>query len=119
MAYVDGFVIPVPTRKLKLYRRLARATGKIFREYGALEFRECVGDDLIVNGKALFPAAVKARRGETVLFSWITFKSKAHRNSVSAGVMKDQRMLKLMNANPMPFDINRMLYGGFRTMVDL
>ena len=119
MPYVDAFVIPIPTKNLKRYRKLALFSGKIWLEHGALEFRECVGDDLLIKGAPLFPRAAKARRGETVLFSWIMYRNKAHRNRVNTRVMKDQRILKIMNLEAMPFDPKRMVYGGFKTLVDL
>jgi uncharacterized protein YbaA (DUF1428 family) len=114
--YVDGFVLPVPKKNLGVYRTMARKAGKIWREYGALEFRECVGDDLTAEGVVPFPRRITLKPGETVLFSWIVFRSKAHRDRVNAKVMKDPRM-HLMT--PMPFDPKRMLYGGFRMIVDL
>jgi len=119
MPYVDAFVIPIPVKNLKAYRRLAQLSGKVWLEHGALEFRECVGDDLNINGKLLFPLAARAKRGETVLFSWIVYKSRAHRKSVNARVMKDKRIANMMNMKSMPFDVKRMVYGGFKTIVDL
>jgi uncharacterized protein YbaA (DUF1428 family) len=119
MPYVDGFVIPIPTKNLKVYRKLALASGKIWLQHGALECRECAGDDLVINGTPLFARAAKAKRGETVLFSWIMFKSKADRNRVNAKVMQDKRIEKMMNMHAMPFDLKRMVYGGFKTLVDL
>jgi uncharacterized protein YbaA (DUF1428 family) len=118
MAYVDGYVIPVPRAKLPIYRRIAQKAGKVWREYGALEYRECVGDDLQTKMGAPFPRSLKLRRGETVVFSWIVFKSRAHRDAVNAKVMKDPRIAKLMEKEPMPFDVNRMVYGGFKVMVN-
>ena len=117
MAYVDGFVIPIPRRELALYRRQAQKAGKIWRELGALEFRECAGDDL--NGKGVgmpFPKLARLKPGETVMFSWIVYKSRAQRDRVNAKVMKDPRIAKMMNV--MPFDVKRMTYGGFRVIVD-
>lgn len=119
MPYVDAFVIPIPKKNLKAYRKMAQAAGKVWLEYGALEFRECAGDDLVINGTPLFPRAAKARRGETVLFSWIMYKSRADRKRINARVMKDKRILKMMNMNAMPFDLKRMVYGGFKTLVCL
>jgi uncharacterized protein YbaA (DUF1428 family) len=119
MPYVDGFVLPVPKKNLPAYRRMARKAGKIWREHGALEFRECVGDDLNVKMGASFPRKIKVKRGETVLFSWITFKSRSHRNRVNAKVMKDPRLESMMDPNDMPFDVKRMLYGGFKVLVDV
>lgn len=117
--YVDGFVIPVPKRKVAAYRRLAQAAGKVWIEYGALEFRECVGDDLKVKGTTPFARAARAKSNETVFFSWIVFKSRAHRDRVNAKVMKDARLAEMMHEEAMPFDAKRMVYGGFKVLVDL
>lgn len=119
MAYVDGFVLPVPKKKLQAYRRISQKAGKIWREHGALEYRECSGDDLKVKGMKSFLSLVKPRPGETVLFSWIVYRSKAHRNRVNAKVMKDPRLAKTMDPKSMPFDLGRMAYGGFKVLVDL
>jgi uncharacterized protein YbaA (DUF1428 family) len=120
MAYVDGFVIPVPKRNVEAYRRIARKAGKIWKEYGALEYRECVGDDLkTMQGITPFPRAARAKPNETVVFSWIVYKSKTHRDRVNAKVMRDPRMLKMMTNMTMPFDVKRMVYGGFKVIVDL
>jgi uncharacterized protein YbaA (DUF1428 family) len=116
MRYVDGFVIPLPKKNVQAYRRIALKAGKIWREYGALEFRECVGDDLAVKGMVPFARRIKLKPGETVVFSWIVFKSRAHRDRVNAKVMKDPRLD--MDPKSMPFDVKRMLYGGFKVLVD-
>jgi uncharacterized protein YbaA (DUF1428 family) len=116
--YVDGFVLPVPKKNLDAYRRISQKAGRIWRDHGALEYRECVGDDLKVKMAVPFPRSVKLKRGETVVFSWIVFKSRAHRDGVNARVMKDPRLLKMMDPKAMPFDVKRMLYGGFKTLVD-
>ena len=116
MRYVDGFVIPLPKKNVQAYRRIALKAGKIWREYGALEFRECVGDDLAVKGMVPFSRRIKLKPGETVVFSWIVFKSRAHRDRVNAEVMKDPRLD--MDPKSMPFDVKRMLYGGFKVLVD-
>jgi len=118
MRYVDGFVLPVPKKNLQAYRRLAQKAGKIWREHGALEFRECVGEDLDVKIGAPFPRRVKLKPGETVVFSWIGFKSRAHRDRVNAKVMKDPRLAKMCDPKNMPFDVKRMTYGGFKILVD-
>lgn len=115
MAYVDGFVLVVPKRKLPAYRRLASKAGKVWMELGALEYRECVGDDLNIKGTLPFPRMAKAKAGETVIFSWITYRSRAHRDRVNAQVMKDPRIARM--SGPMPFDMKRMAYGGFKTLV--
>jgi uncharacterized protein YbaA (DUF1428 family) len=115
--YVDGFVIPLPKKNVNVYRRMAQKAGKIWRDHGTLEFRECVGEDLNVKMGMPFPRGLKAKPAETVLFSYIVFKSRAHRDRVNAKVMKDPRLAKIMKS-PMPFDVKRMLYGGFKTIVE-
>ncbi len=116
MQFVDGFVLPVPKKRLQDYRRMAQKAGKIWREHGALEFRECVGEDLDVKMGVSFSKLMKLKRGETVFFSWIVFKSRAHRDRVNAKVMKDKRLTN-MDMKTMPFDVKRMCYGGFKTIV--
>jgi len=118
MPYVDGFLLPLPKKNVKLYRRIAQQASKIWRRHGALEFRECVGDDLKATMGMPFSRSVKLKPGETVVFSWIVFKSRTHRDRVNAKVMKDPRMAKMMEKGPMPFDIKRMAYGGFKVLVD-
>jgi uncharacterized protein YbaA (DUF1428 family) len=118
MRYVDGYVLPVPKKNVQAYRRMAQRAGKIWREHGALEFRECVGDDLNVKMGMPFPRMIKLKRGETVFFSWIVFKSRAHRDGVNAKVWKDPRLAKMMDQKSMPFDHKRMVYGGFKILVD-
>lgn len=119
MRYVDGFVVPVPKKNLNAYRRMAEKAGRIWREYGALEYRECAGDDLKVNMGMPFPRTVKLKRGETVVFSWIVFKSRAHRDRFNAKVMKDPRITAMCDPKSMPFDVKRMVYGGFKVLVDV
>ena len=119
MTYVDGFVVPVPKKKLQAYRRMAQKAGKVWREYGALEFRESVADDVKWGKRTSFPRAVKRKPGETVMFSYIVYKSRAHRDRVMAKVMKDKRLAAMMNPKAMPFDGKRMIYGGFKVLVDL
>lgn len=116
--YVDGFVLPLPKKNVEAYRRMARTAAKVWRDHGALEYRECVGDDMDVKFGVPFPRAVKARAGQTVVLAWIVFKSRAHRDRVNAKVMKDPRLTKMMHPKEMPFDVKRMLYGGFRVLVD-
>ncbi len=117
--YVDGFVLAVPKRNLGAYRRLARAAGKVWREHGALEYYECAGDDLKVKGGPLpFPKMARLKAGETVVFSWIVYKSRAHRDRVNAKVMKDERLARMMSKSKMPFDLKRMAYGGFKVLVE-
>jgi uncharacterized protein YbaA (DUF1428 family) len=119
MPYVDGFVLPVPEKKLDVYRRMARKAGKVWRDHGALEYRECVADDVKPGKLTSFPQSVKLKRGETVVFSWITYKSRAHRDRVNAKVMKDPRLAKMMDPKSNPFDMKRLIYGGFKVMVDI
>ena len=118
MAYVDGFVLAVPKKNLAEYKRLARNAGKVWMEHGALEYRECAGDDLAIKMGMPFPRLARAKPGETVVFSWIVYKSRASRDRVVAKVMKDPRVVKTMN-QAMPFDAKRMAYGGFTVIVDL
>jgi uncharacterized protein YbaA (DUF1428 family) len=117
MRYVDGFVLPVPKKKLGAYRALARKAGKIWREYGALEFVECVADDVKPGKHTSFPQSVKLKAGEVVVFSYIVYKSRSQRDRVLAKVMKDPRIK--MEPDSMPFDGKRMFWGGFKTMVEL
>jgi len=121
MPYVDAFVIPIPRKNIAAYRRVARRAGKVWRRYGAVEFRETVGDDVNIKGMGVpFPRLARAKKGETVLFSWIVYKSRAHRDRVNARVMKDPTMEKTMkDPKSMPFDSKRMTFGGFKMIVDL
>jgi uncharacterized protein YbaA (DUF1428 family) len=116
--YVDGFVLPVPKKNLDAYRRMAQKAGEIWREYGALEFRECVAEDVKVGKLTSFPQSVKRKPGETVVFSWIVFKSRADRDRINAKVMKDPRLAEMMEGKDMPFDGKRMIYGGFEMLVE-
>jgi len=118
MRYVDGFLLAVPKRKMEAYRRIAQKAGRIWRKHGALEYRECVGDDLKTKMGLPFTRLIKVKPGETVVFSWIVYKSKAQRDRVNARVMKDPWMTT-MDPATMPFDMKRMAYGGFRVLVDL
>ena len=115
--YVDGFVLPVPKRSVQVYRRISQKAGRIWREHGALEYRECAGDDLNVKWGVPFPRRIKLKPGETVFFSWIVYKSRTHRDRVNAKVMKDPRLAN-MDPKSLPFDCNRMVYGGFKVLVD-
>ena len=117
--YVDGFVLPLPKKNVQAYRRMSLKAGKIWLEYGALEYRECVGDDVKPGKLTSFPQAVKLKPGETVVFSWIVFKSRTHRDRVNAKVMKDPRLASMMDPKDMPFDGKRMVYGGFTTLLEL
>jgi uncharacterized protein YbaA (DUF1428 family) len=116
--YVDGFVLPVPKDRVDAYRRMARKAGRIWREHGALEFVECVADDVKPGKSTSFPQAVKLKPDEVVVFSWISYRSRAHRDRVNAKVMADPR-LKSMAPKDMPFDGRRMFWGGFRALVEL
>ena len=118
MVYVDGFVVPLPRKNLKAYRRMAQKAGKVWRDHGALAFRECVADDVKMGKWTSFPRSVKLKRGETVVWSYIVYKSRAHRDRVMAKVMKDKRLAKMMDPKNMPFDGKRMFWGGFKVMVD-
>lgn len=118
MHYVDGFVLPVPKKNLKAYFQMAGKAGKIWREHGALEYRECVGDDLKVKMGLPFPRLAKLKPGETIVFSWIVYKSRAHRDRVNATVMKDPRIKGMCDEKSMPFDVKRMAYGGFKVAVE-
>jgi uncharacterized protein YbaA (DUF1428 family) len=119
MRYVDGFVLPVPEQNLKQYRSIAQKAGKIWKEHGALEYVEAVGDDLENKMGASFGKTIKLRPGEIPLFSFIVFKSRADRDRVNAKVIGDPRLKKMMENSSMPFEIKRMLYGGFKVIVDL
>jgi len=118
MLYVDGFVLPLPKKNLAAYRRMAKLASKVWRDHGALEYRECVGDDLAVKFGMPFTKQLKTKTGETVVFAWISYKSRKHRDQVNAKVMKDKRLAASMDAKKMPFDVKRMCYGGFKTLVE-
>ncbi|MFO1488487.1 MAG: DUF1428 domain-containing protein [Verrucomicrobiota bacterium] len=115
--YIDGFVLPVPRKKIAAYRRLARHASQIWFEHGALDYHECVGDDLDVQTGLPFPKGIQAKAGDTVVFAYIVFRSRAHRDQVNARVMKDPRLAALCEPGNLPFDPARMLYGGFKIMV--
>jgi len=116
MKYVDGYVLPVPKKNLPTYRRMAQMAGKVWRKYGALDYKECVGDDLKTQWGTPFPRMMKLKPGEVVVFSYIVFKSRAHRDRVNAKVMKE--MEKMCESKDMPFDMKRMVYGGFKVLVE-
>ncbi len=118
MGYVDGYVLPVAKKNLKAYRRLAQQAGKIWREHGALAYKECVGDDLTTKMGVPFPKHAKAKAGETVIFAYIQFNSRAHRDRVNTKVIKDPRIHAMCDPKDMPFDCTRMTYGGFKVFVD-
>jgi len=119
MSYVDGFIVPVPKKKLKAYRNMAVKAGKIWREYGAAAFYECAADDVSKGKRTSFPRSVKLKANETVLFSFIIYRSRAERDRINAKVMRDPRLAKMMKLKDMPFDAKRMIYGGFKTIVKL
>ena len=119
MNYVDGFVLPIPKKNMPAYRRIAKAVGKIFREHGALDYRECVADDVPLGKVTSFPRSVKLKKNETVVLSFIVYKSRKHRDAVSAKAMSDPRMAKMMDPKAMPFDGKRAIFGGFKTFVEL
>ena len=119
MAYVDGFVLAVPKKKLKAYRAMATQAGKVWREYGALDYKECIADDVKPGRHTSFPQAVKLKPGEAVWFSWIVYRNRKHRDSVNKKVMKDKRLAPMMDPKKLPFDGKRMFWGGFKVVVDL
>src|SRR5512143_2419771 len=117
MSYVDGFVVPVPKRSLAAYRAMARKAGKVWREHGALEYRESVADDVKWGKRTSFPRSVKLKGSEVVWFSWIVYRSRKDRDRVMAKVMKDKRLASMMDLKKLPFDAKRMIFGGFKTVV--
>lgn len=118
MAYVDGFLIPVPKKRTAAYRAMARKAGKVWREHGALDYKECMADDVKKGKWTSFPQAVKLKPGEVVWFSYIVYRNRKHRDRVLAKVMKDKRLAAMMDPKKMPFDGKRFIWGGFRVMVD-
>jgi len=118
MPYVDGFLLPIPRRNIERYKKMARLAATVWREHGALEYREAVGDDLKVKWGTAFPRVARAKSGETVIFAWIVYQSRAHRDRVNRKVMKDPRLAEMMQGMDMPFDMKRMSYGGFRVIVE-
>jgi uncharacterized protein YbaA (DUF1428 family) len=118
MRYVDGYVLPVPKKNLQAYRRMAQQAGKVWRDHGALEYTECVADDVKPGKLTSFPQSVKLKPGEIVVFSWIVFKSRAHRDRVNGKVMKDPRLVNMMDPKALPFDGKRMFWGGFKVLVE-
>ena len=118
MAYVDGFLLSVPKKNIEAYRKMSRRAGKVWRDHGALDYKECVADDLDTKHGFPFPKLMKPKAGETIVFAFIVFKSRAHRDRVNKAVMKDPRLAADMDINSMPFDMKRMSYGGFKVIVD-
>ena len=119
MNYVDGFIVPVPKKKLKDYVKLAKLASKVWKDHGALEYVECLADDVKKGKWTSFPQAVKLKPGEAVWFSWILYKNRKHRDSVNKKVMKDKRLAAMMDPKKMPFDGKRFFWGGFKVVVDL
>jgi uncharacterized protein YbaA (DUF1428 family) len=119
MSYVDGFLLVVPKKKIKEYQRIAKLAGKVWKDHGAIDYVECVGDDMKVEMGKSFPSRVGAKTTEVVIFSWITYKNRAHRDRVLKEVMADKRLDKMMDPKKMPFDCKRMSYGGFKTLVEM
>ena len=119
MPYVDGFIVAVPKKKLAAYAQLSKKAGKVWREYGALDYKECIADDVKVGKWTSFPRSVKMKKNETVVFSYIVYKSRADRDRCLKKVMADPRLAKMMNPKKMPFDAKRMIYGGFKVFVDV
>ena len=118
MAYVDGFIVAVPKKNIAAYRKLSIACGKVWREHGALDYREWVADDVKVGKLTSFPRSVKRKPNETVIFSYIVYKSRAHRDRVMAKVMQDKRIADMMKIKDIPFDAKRMIHGGFKVLVE-
>lgn len=119
MEYVDGFVLPVPKKNVGAYKRIAKLASKVWRDHGAIDYRECVADDISVGKRTSFPRSVKMKPGETVVFAWITYKSRKHRDRIMKKVMADRRLAKFMDPKKMPFDARRMFWGGFKTIVQM
>ncbi len=117
MSYVDGFVVPVPSRKINAYLKLARLASKVWKDHGALEYVECVADDVSKGKWTSFPRSVKLKRGETVVFSYIVYKSRADRDRIMKKVMADKRLANFMDPKKMPFDGKRMIWGGFKSKI--
>ena len=118
MRYVDGYVVPVPKKKLAVYRRMAQKAGKVWRDHGALEYIECIADDVKPGKHTSFPQSVKLKAGETVVFAYIVYKSRADRDRINAKVMKDPRLADMMDPKALPFDGKRMFWGGFKVMIE-
>jgi uncharacterized protein YbaA (DUF1428 family) len=119
MSYVDGFVLPLPKKNVQAYRSMSKKAGKLWKEHGALEYIECIADDVKPGKVTSFPQSVKLKPNETVVFSWIVYKSRAHRDRVNKKVMADPRLTSMMDPKSMPFDGKRMIYGGFKTLFKL
>lgn len=118
MSYVDGFLFPVPSKNLKAYQKIAKLAAKVWIEHGAIDYKECVGDDLLIKGMRSFNKTTPMKKGEVILFSYIVYKSRADRDKINKKVMKDPRISEMCNSKAMPFDVKRMAYGGFKVLVD-
>jgi len=119
MNYVDGFIVAVPNKNLSAYRRMAQKAGKIWMEHGALQYIECVGDDVPMGKLTSFPQSVKLKPDETVVFAWIVYKSRTQRDRINKKVMADPRLADMMDPKSLPFDGKRMIFGGFKVFVEL
>ena len=119
MSYLDAIVVPVPKKNLAAYRRMAKRSGKVWRDHGALEYFECVADDVKPGKLTSFPQSVKLKPGETVVFAYIVYKSRKDRDRIMAKVMKDPRLASMMDPKKLPFDGKRMFFGGFKPIVSL
>jgi len=117
--YVDGFVLPIPRKNIAAYKRMAKKASRIWKAHGALDYKECLGDDLNIKFCLPFPKGIRSKAGETIVFAYIVYKNRAHRDRVNAAVMKDPRIHNLCDPKAMPFDCQRMLYGGFKTIVEI
>jgi len=117
MAYVDGFIVPLPKKNQAAYRAMSKKAGKVWREHGALDYKECIADDVKMGKWTSFPRSVKQKKNETVVFSYVVYKSRKHRDAVLKKVMSDPRLAKMMDPKKMPFDARRMIYGGFKVIV--
>jgi len=119
MAYIDGFIVPVPKSKLDAYKKLARRCGKVWREHGALAYHECAGDDTPYGKRTSFPRSVKLKEDEIVVFAWIIYKSRADRDHINKKVIADPRLKGMMDLKSLPLDAKRMIWGGFKEMVSV
>ena len=119
MAYVDGFVVPVPKSKVKAYIAMARTGAKVWKDHGALDYKECMADDVSWGKRTSFPRSVKLKASEVVWFSYIVYRNRKHRDAVMKKVMKDKRLAAMMDPKKMPFDAKRMIFGGFKVVVGI
>ena len=117
MSYVDGFIVPVPKKKVKAYLAMARTAARVWKDHGALDYKECMADDVSWGKRTSFPRSVKLKGSEVVWFSYIVYRNRKHRDSVMAKVMKDKRLASMMDPKKMPFDAKRMIFGGFKLVV--